>query len=360
MGILDKKTRFIDLVVTQEGRRQIAAGNLRAEFASFTDGSAFYNKGEQGSVSERIYFEVAERPENSIVLEKDDSGKLINFTGDPKMTVLGDKLFTSSAEQSETNLTELTSVTGSQFANVFAVLTGSSLNHFKKNYFIGTNDPNEQNDFELNVSEMTFQINNTQPFSGPPYKEIIHVDDAEPFFMDPKLTHLPNFQYLPPVNQDGTSYGNYTDIRSTSRETWEQIKERLGPQNFNSSFIENEALQYFQSEDNLVANFENEEAVYKSENLLQEGKLPYIQPPSKEVKEIQFLKTSTENNLLIQMYEDSLGSKFAKLDIIDAGIFEDPEDPTGRFEKRVFYVGKIYFDSFNLPTFINIFTLVMD
>ena len=30
MGILDKKTRFIDLVVTQEGKRQIAAGKLRA------------------------------------------------------------------------------------------------------------------------------------------------------------------------------------------------------------------------------------------------------------------------------------------------------------------------------------------
>ena len=227
MGILDKKTRFIDLVVTQEGRRQIAAGKLRAEFASFTDGSAFYDKSDPVGAANRLYFEVAERPENSIILEKDDSGKLINFNGDPKITVLGDKLFSASAEQTTTNLTELTSVTGSQFASVFAVLTGSSLRHFKNNYFIGTNDPNDQNDFELNAKEFSFEINNQQPFNGPPHNNIINVDDAEPFFMDPKLTHLPNFQFLPPVNQDGTNYGSYTDIRSTSRETWSQIKSKI-------------------------------------------------------------------------------------------------------------------------------------
>ena len=60
------------------------------------------------------------------------------------------------------------------------------------------------------------------------------------------------------------------------------------------------------------------------------------------------------------MYEDGIGSGFTKLDMIDAGVFEDPTDPNGRFEKRVVYAGKIYFDTFNAPTFINIFTIVMD
>ena len=69
MGILDKKTRFIDLVVTQEGKRQIAAGKLRAEFATLSDIGTFYSKAEHDDVDNRIYFEVMERPENSIVLE---------------------------------------------------------------------------------------------------------------------------------------------------------------------------------------------------------------------------------------------------------------------------------------------------
>ena len=83
MGILDKKTRFIDLVVTQEGKRQIAAGNLRAEFASLSDSNVFYDKGERDSVNQRIYFEVMERPENAIVLEKDDSGQIFNLNMSP-------------------------------------------------------------------------------------------------------------------------------------------------------------------------------------------------------------------------------------------------------------------------------------
>lgn len=375
MGILDKKTRFIDLVVTQEGRRQIAAGKLRAEFASLSDCNAFYDEGERDSVANRLYFEVAERPENSIVLEKDDSGKIINFNSDPKITVLGEFLFSSSLEQKEntSDLTHLVAATGSQFASVFAELTGSSLKHFKNNYFIGTNNPLDQNNFEINRNEMVFQINNQQPFNGSPLREIIDVDDAEPFFIDPKLTHLPNFKFLPPVNTDGSNYGTYSDIRSTSRETWQDISARLGIRNsFSSEFVQNiiasnpnlspiiiGANVFRPSSSPAMADFDSS-AVYESQNLLINGMLPTIQQPSKQSHEINFLKTSEDNNLLIQVYEDGLGAAFQKLDIIDAGIFEDPLDKENRFNKQVFYVGKIFFDSFNAPTFINIFTIIMD
>jgi len=366
MGILDKKTRFIDLVVTQEGRRQIAAGKLRAEFASLSDCNAFYDEGERDSVANRLYFEVAERPENSIVLEKDDSGKIINFNSDPKITVLGEFLFTSSLAQKEntSDLTHLVAATGSQFTSVFAELTGSSLKHFKNNYFIGTNDPLDQNDFEISTDKIIFEINNQQPFNGSPLKEIIDVDDAEPFFIDPKLTHLQNFKFLPPVNTNGSNYGTYSDVRSTSRETWQDISEGLGisnstPISADTNLLDNNLLSNVQITPPAMADFDGT-AVYESQNLLINRMLPTIKQTSKQFKEINFLKTSTDNNLLIQMYEDGIGASFKKLDIIDAGIFEDPFDAENRFEKQVFYVGKIFFDSFNAPTFINIFTIIMD
>jgi hypothetical protein len=72
------------------------------------------------------------------------------------------------------------------------------------------------------------------------------------------------------------------------------------------------------------------------------------------------LKTSSENNLLIQMFEDSAGPTMNKLDIVDAGVFTDTSDKNGRFQKRVFYVGKTFLDDFKTPTFVNIFTIVMD
>jgi hypothetical protein len=350
MGVLDKKTRFIDLVVTQEGRRQIAAGKLRAEFASLSDCNAFYSIGDRDDVSQRLYFEVMERPENSIVLEKDDSGRIINLDFSPTGSIIGDNLFSGSIVS---NVLEMKAVTGSQFASIFAEVTGSALKHFKNNYFIGTNDPQGRDEFELNIKETTFTINNLQPFAGSPLKEIINVNDAEPFFMDPKLTHLPNFKYLPPVNTDGTNYGNFVDIRSTKLETWEQIKARLGNKTFDSKRQKS-------NDNNLKANFDGGNAIYKSQNLLKNGKLPMISLPPKESTEIKFVKTTTDNNLLLQIYEDSIGAKMKKLDIIDAGIFPDSKDPNKRYEKRVFYAGKIYLDDYKAPTFINIFTIVMD
>ena len=47
-----------------------------------------------------------------------------------------------------------------------------------------------------------------------------------------------------------------------------------------------------------------------------------------------------------------------KLDIVDAGEFYD-EDDTDRPAKHVFYVGKIYFDRLKIPTFINMFTIIL-
>lgn len=351
MGILDKKTRFIDLVVTQEGKRQIAAGKLRAEFASLSDCNAFYDKGHKDDISQRLYFEVMERPENSIVLEKDDSGKLINFNFSPTGSIVGNNIFLK--DTSVAQKLSLSAVTGSEFEVGQNSVLDTSLNHFKQNYFIGTNDDKDNNDFEINTNEMTFVINNRQPFGGSPYGETINVNNAEPFFLDPKLTHLPNFRYLPPRNTDGSNYGEFTDIRSTSRETFQQIKNRVGHQVFDKK--EDPVDLKNDLKGNLAGRGKK-----KSRKLLVDGKLPIITPPLKETKDIRFIETSSENNLVIQMFEDAAGPTMNKLDIVDAGIFTDAQDKNGRYQKRVFYVGKTFLDDFNTPTFVNIFTIIMD
>ena len=79
----------------------------------------------------------------------------------------------------------------------------------------------------------------------------------------------------------------------------------------------------------------------------------------KEFKTVTFDKTSSNNNLLIQIFEKDK-NVLKKLDIIDAGTFINRDDPNRRFEKQVFYAGKIYLDDFNTPTFINLFTLIFD
>ena len=52
-------------------------------------------------------------------------------------------------------------------------------------------------------------------------------------------------------------------------------------------------------------------------------------------------------------------NKFKKLDIIDFGTFNDPDD-LARPEKHVFFIGKVFVDNNGSPSFVNLFTVIMD
>lgn len=81
-GILDSKSRIIDAILTSEGRRQIADGNFRVSYVTFTDADVIYlPSAEEGHVdpSSNIQLEACNLPQDQIVFEADDSGKLIPF-----------------------------------------------------------------------------------------------------------------------------------------------------------------------------------------------------------------------------------------------------------------------------------------
>jgi hypothetical protein len=46
------------------------------------------------------------------------------------------------------------------------------------------------------------------------------------------LTHIDNFNFLPPKNVDGSDYGSFEDVRSRKRETLSDIVRDLGRQSF--------------------------------------------------------------------------------------------------------------------------------
>ena len=353
-GILNKKTRFIDLVVTQEGKRQMAQGKLRAEYASLSDASVFYDSNDRAKdTRERVYFETMESPNNVIVLEKDDSGRLVDFDFSPTGSIVGDNIFNKEENAQPEDLHKLKMTKGSQFASLSEALPATFLKHFKSNQFIGTTVDNENENFELNISpqnELKFSISNSVPFPTGPKKEVIDVDEAEPFLLDSKLTHLPNFFFLPPVNLDDTPYGSYQDLRNLNRETWTDIKSGLGFKHFEEidEFIdENDDLRIDKDGDYKV---QNRKSLLPTETIL-----------TKEYKVVKFKNTSFQNNLIMQVFEiDESRNKLQKLDIVDAGVYFDDDDVNLRYEKRVFYVGKIFLDSYNTPTFINIFTIILD
>ena len=81
-GILDPKERIMDTIITEEGRRQMSAGNLRIHFASFTDGHTFYDSDDGESASDatnRPFFEATSLPSDRIILEADEFGNMETF-----------------------------------------------------------------------------------------------------------------------------------------------------------------------------------------------------------------------------------------------------------------------------------------
>lgn len=349
-GILDSKTRFIDMIVTQEGKRQISTGKLRATYASVSDSDAFYDPSEVEDVSNRLYFQSTDSYNNVIVLEKDDSGKLIEFSFSPTGSIVGDNIFLK--DPTITNKFVLKAVTGSSFQSTSESLIKTFTSHYNSLQLLSNFEKDDGDQFELSEERINFSISNSVPFPLGPNLETINVNDAEPYFLDSKLTHLPNFSFLPPINEDGTNYGTYEDIRSLKKETLEDIKKSLGYDGFDD-VDENGGIRVRRSSSKFKTDKIGDFDVINRSSLKSPYKFNF-----KQYKNVYFDKTSDQNNLIMQIFESSNDS-LKKLDIIDAGSFKD-EKSVLYPEKRVFYVGKIFMDDFDTPTFINIFTIILE
>lgn len=78
-GILDKKSRVLDAVLTPEGRRQLADGMLNVVYATFTDGEVFYSVDStygHEDPTNRLYIESCGLPQDQVIFEANDEGKL--------------------------------------------------------------------------------------------------------------------------------------------------------------------------------------------------------------------------------------------------------------------------------------------
>lgn len=347
MGILDSKSRIMDVVITQEGKRQLASGKMRAEFISFTDANAFYERDlVNGSTdaTDRIYFEVMERIENSITFEADDSGNLFGPRLDNE-TVLRDgqlfKLYTGSIRQNS----EI--VTGSVFASSSSLLIGKTLTNYQNNYLLSSRAANDVNtQFTVDKNNIEFVISNIRPFPNGPQSEKANIDSIEPFFLDKRLQHLPNFQFLPPVTKTGESYGNYTNLAQNAPLTFEELIAETSwhgnPDYKNAPELPYQIYSRLEAE-NLGENQEPEDGLFFTK---------------KEQIVINTVSNSPDKNIVMQMFETT-DNKLQKLDVIDFGEFNYEKD-INRKTKRVFFVGKVFEDSFDTPTFVNMFTIILD
>lgn len=153
-----------------------------------------------------------------------------------------------------------------------------------------------------------FTINEVLPFTGEP--PVSSIDDVESFFADMRLANVPNFKFLPPVQKlpsaaGGTEpLGKYVDLsekdKSSSR--------------------------------------------------------PLASLESLECCNFEFSGQTERHTLAIQVFEER-SKDVKKLDVIPYGtVGFSPEGS----RSMLYYVGKVFEDGFGVPTFVNIFTLVIE
>lgn len=316
-GILDNKFRIMDVIVTEEGKRQITSGKMRIEFATFTDGHTFY----QGDIasgsddaSKRIFFEASCLPSDQITFETDDSGNLIAFTGGDFEVGSDGTVYQGSDNR---RLDPVTS--GSVFSSLIDGVLSSSIDNFKNLQTIGTKTIFDSSEFETDVNFIDFTIANTSPFSDPD-SATISLDNIEPLFMDYRLGHVDNFLFLPPVvsadrSTTGveTSFGEYTDLNQARINDWYSLFQKVWP------------------------GYPSEESI-------------------PQYSTTTFTKTSKANNIMCQFFESGgiSDARLKKLDVIDFGIFTLDDGS----QMHSFFVGKVFIDSVGQPTFVNMFTII--
>lgn len=334
----------MDYYITQEGKRQAGQGQLNVKFASFTDYHTFYET--SGSLTQptlsdnatdRIFFECYSRPQDVIVPEIEStaeggvmrpfssqdfkySGGLVSSGTLKQGFVYTPDVMLSVVETTSDGNTQNIS-TGLDLKASQQILNGITKN-FSEQRIIGSIDEfSSENKFELSKPSQVFTITNKTKYERTKSSsDVASVDDTCPsLFFDGRFKSFPNFAYLPPVNlpepgsNDGTPLGFYPNFNEKSSPT--SIEE----------------LQKFLSD--------------------------------KQKIQINFNKTSRSNNFICQVFETS-SKQFVKLDVIDAGVFDD-EDPNSAesFEspgRRVFYLGKFIRDSKDTDVFLRIFTVVID
>jgi hypothetical protein len=342
MGLLDSKTRILDTIITVQGRSQIAAGKLNAQFYSFSDQGAFYIQDTSTSASldgtRRVYLEACSLPQDQITFESDDAGKLVNFKASDVLVRNGQILtqVSSGLDSSGSNGTGKVFLPAQDniFASMADQLLSSSMDAYSNQYIIGSPDIFEEGEatFMVGNSSITFMVSDNSPIPRAS-RQRTSVEHIDGLFVDSRLSHLPNFQYLPPVNKfrpgDTTValLGNYPNLNQKPQLTFDDVERQVdGATNRGYSSV------------------------------------------------VNFEETSKTNNLVCQFFEIGK-NEVVKLDVIDFGIFnlagedislserkrqnKDPRNAPS-LSKHVFFVGKVFTDSQGVHKFVNLFTVIFE
>ena len=332
-GLLDSKSRVLDTIITFEGRQQLSQGGIDIAYVSFTDPATFYAADEvSGSqdATTRIYLESCQLPQDQVTFKADGQGNVLPFGNADGISQSPGKIlaytYTGVTGSVIGGSQGVSASQGPAFAAAADALLAASINNYSKLMVVATHDQVfERDGFVIGPDQVTFTINNKRPIADPS-RYATSINALESIFSDPRFSNLPNFKFLPPVNQVTDTSVDLTDHRATSQ--W-QLGTYLPwgrTQVFGLSYQQvMHELQYYE-------------------------RLGFM-------RRFSFDPTSIQNNLAGQFFEKTHDT-LKKLDVIDYGQHQtgNPAAPMA----HVFFVGKVQVDEKGTDTFIHLFTLVFE
>jgi hypothetical protein len=316
-GILYNKTRIMDIVMTQEGKRQLASGDFQVKYASFTDRGTYYDKssisGSTDTANERLYFEATSLPYDSITVEANDQGNVlgVGITGNTEENSAQKFIVFDGTIADPAGAPILNGA--AKFASYVDDILASTTQNFRKQRILASRDPVDDSDtFEVTPQEARLVYGNRGPIVG---EELTpSVNQAPSLLTHRRFSNSLNFAYLPPIVKDNDSFrplGSFPNIKEADSYTYDDIMREL-----NGKDLKN---------------------------------------PICPRQEVRFTETSQTNDICIQAFEVN-GNKLKKLDMVDFGDVQTPEGNN----LRIFFLGKVFVDSYQSATFANIFTLILE
>ena len=298
-GILNSKQRIMDVIITNNGRRQIADNAFNIRFASFSDHGVFYSDDGTGvgdAAEDRIMFEAHVSNTDIIIPEiNDKNGISIDTSAGSKIT--NSKFFTSGSTQLNTSTIKTGSI------NIFsssAEIIKTAIDNFDRLQIIGTD-----NGF---AEEKYFKITKSKAEFDEPNQKVRSLTLLPPTFADKSLANQINFRYMPPVcevDNNITSLGMYPKLQKEPIRNFDYLLENL----YDGSQYDSFDIDSTNSTDLLCQVFEN-----------------------------------TENEIL-------------KLAIVDYGSYYDND---GNFKGHIYHLGKTYRDKNNVLKFVKLFCILFE
>ena len=301
-GILNSKQRIMDVLVTSNGRRQIADGTFKIEYASFSDHGVFYRNDGAGVADDagsRIMFESYASNSDVIIPEINSHNAVSMDTSSGKTIIDGSVVAAEGASH-------LQSVFLSGSVDVFSSsidVIQSAIENFDRLQVIGTKNTGTPSEyFNLSTNEITF---------SPPTDLIsMNIDSIPAMWASEISNSQPQFKYMAPVYE---SHGNEYPMATYTKLTSEPTR------NFSD----------------LKTNLETS---------------------AHESREIDISTSDGVTNLLIQCFEIE-GAEIKKLAMINYGSYFDD---SGVYQGSIYHLGKLYRDSQNIPKFIRLMSVLFE